>query len=196
MSTRSVSTCVLCDTSQTLRDHLERRHVENTLRALMKGVQGSGEVPEENLDDVVSEHAFDEPHLWLTLKSSKGCARSVKDNIWKSRGPERRAERRYVIVLHRSQLSSLIPLLTYRGGKARAGADDEDAESVDSMLMDVDEPDSDLDLDSARKRSTTARGKKAAATTASRKKASGSGKKKDIVSRASLSAITMWFMQL
>jgi hypothetical protein len=70
----------------------------------MKGVQGSGEVPEENLDDVVSEQAFDESHLWLTLKSSKGSARSVKDNIWKNRDPERRAERRYVIVLHRSQL--------------------------------------------------------------------------------------------
>ena len=29
------------------------RHVENTLRGVMKGVQASGEVPEENLDDVV-----------------------------------------------------------------------------------------------------------------------------------------------
>jgi len=31
----------------------ECRHVENTLRGAMKGVQASGEVPEENLDDVV-----------------------------------------------------------------------------------------------------------------------------------------------
>jgi hypothetical protein len=64
------------------------------------------------------------------------------------------------------------------------------------MVMDVDEPDSDFGLDSARKKTTTARGKKAAATTASRRKASGSGKRKDIVSRASLSAIMTWFMQL
>jgi hypothetical protein len=34
--------------------------VENTLRALMKGVQASGEVPEENLDDVVSEQVYRE----------------------------------------------------------------------------------------------------------------------------------------
>jgi hypothetical protein len=78
----------------------------------MKGVQGSGEVPEENLDDVVGEQVFDESHLWLTLKSSKGCGRSAKDNIWKNRDPERRPEPRYVIVLHRSQLPSLSPLLT------------------------------------------------------------------------------------
>ena len=29
--------------------------MESTLRALMKGVQASGEVPEETLDDVVSK---------------------------------------------------------------------------------------------------------------------------------------------
>ena len=32
---------------------IEYRHVENTLRAFTKDVQASGEVPEENLDDVV-----------------------------------------------------------------------------------------------------------------------------------------------
>jgi double-strand break repair protein MRE11 len=32
---------------------IEIRHVENTLRAYMKDVQARGEVPEENLDDVV-----------------------------------------------------------------------------------------------------------------------------------------------
>ena len=37
---------------------IERRHVENTLRALMKGVQASGEVPEETLDDVVSKPVY------------------------------------------------------------------------------------------------------------------------------------------
>ncbi|KAH9974096.1 Metallo-dependent phosphatase-like protein [Lactifluus volemus] len=125
--------------------HAISKHVENTLRALMKGVQGSGEVPEENLDDVLERVREERERQYLEEQRSG-----------KTGG-------------------------TKRGGKARAGADDEDAESVDSMLMDVDEPDSDLDLDSARKRSTTARGKKAAATTASRKKASGSGKKKDIV---------------
>jgi len=34
---------------------IEYRHVDSTLRAMMKGVQASGEVPEENLDDVVGE---------------------------------------------------------------------------------------------------------------------------------------------
>lgn len=34
---------------------IEYRHVDSTLRALMKGVQASGEVPEENLDDVVGK---------------------------------------------------------------------------------------------------------------------------------------------
>ncbi|KAH9962132.1 Metallo-dependent phosphatase-like protein [Russula dissimulans] len=33
--------------------HAISKHVENTLRALMKGVQANGEVPEENLDDVL-----------------------------------------------------------------------------------------------------------------------------------------------
>jgi double-strand break repair protein MRE11 len=32
---------------------IECRHVENTLQAFIKGVQANGEVPEENLDDVV-----------------------------------------------------------------------------------------------------------------------------------------------
>jgi hypothetical protein len=40
--------------------------VETTLRALMKGVQASGEVPEESLDDVVSK-----PLLRVAYSSSE-----------------------------------------------------------------------------------------------------------------------------
>lgn len=34
---------------------IEYRHVDSTLRAMMKDVRASGEVPEENLDDVVGK---------------------------------------------------------------------------------------------------------------------------------------------
>ena len=48
--------CVLFDSlNPRLIECNECRHVENTLRVLMKGVQASGEVPEETLDDVVSK---------------------------------------------------------------------------------------------------------------------------------------------
>ena len=88
---------------------------------------------------------------------------------------------------------SLILLPTKRGGKARAEADDDDAESVDSMAMEVDEPGSDFGSYSAHpqpgKKSATTSGKKVAAPAVSRRKASGSGKRKNAVSRALLSAI-------
>lgn len=60
---------------------IEDRHVENTLRGLMKGVQASGEVPEENLDDVVSVPLLRGAELIRSTLSSKECARSAKGNI-------------------------------------------------------------------------------------------------------------------
>jgi hypothetical protein len=113
---------------------------------------------------------------------------------------EKRAGQRFAIVLHLSLFPSLILPLTKRGGKARAKADDDDAGSVDSMAMDVDEPGSEFGSDPARpppgKKNATTRGKKAAPPTASRKKASGSGRGKVLVSRVSFSAIMMWFIQV
>jgi hypothetical protein len=74
------------------------------------------------------------------------------------------------------------------GAKARAGADEDDAESVDSMAMEVHEPGSDFGSDSAHprlaKKGATTKGKKAAEPTAA-KKASVS-RRKVAVSRAIL----------
>jgi len=76
--------------------------------------------------------------------------------------------------------------------KARPGADDDDAESVDSMAMEVDEPGSDFGSDAGHapsgKKGATSRGKKAAPRTVAKKKASGSGRRKDTVSAVPQSA--------
>ncbi|KAH9077950.1 Metallo-dependent phosphatase-like protein [Lactarius deliciosus] len=106
--------------------HAISKHVESTLRALMKGVQASGEVPEETLDDVLER---------------------VREEREKQYVEEQRSGKT-------------------GGAKARTGADEDDAESVDSMAMEVDEPDSDFDSDSAHprlaKKGATTKGKKAA----------------------------------
>ena len=71
------------------------------------------------------------------------------------------------------------------GAKSRPGADEDDAESVDSMAMEVDEPDSEFGSDSAHprlaKKSATAKGKKAVEQTIAKRKASAS-RRKDAVS--------------
>jgi hypothetical protein len=71
------------------------------------------------------------------------------------------------------------------GAKSRPGADEDDAESVDSMAMEVDEPDSEFGSDSAHprlaKKSATAKGKKTAEPTVAKRKAAVS-RRKDAVS--------------
>ncbi len=59
----------------------------------MKGVQASGEVPEERLDDVVSEPLLGVA-LYLTRNppSSKGCVRNAKDNMRLDKDLAKRAE--------------------------------------------------------------------------------------------------------
>lgn len=47
----------------------------------MKGVQASGEVPEETLDDVVSKCMCDVNRNSPGSSSSKGYARNVKNNM-------------------------------------------------------------------------------------------------------------------
>ena len=85
-----------------------------------------------------------------------------------------------------SSALSILILSTKGKAKGRPGVDDDDAESVDSMAMDIDGPGSDFGSDTGHpppgKKSGTSRGKRAAP-----KKASGSGRK-GIVSRASHSA--------
>ena len=87
----------------------------------------------------------------------------------------------------------LILLLNKGKAKARSGADNDDAESVDSMAMDVDEQGSDFGSDTGHpslgKKAATGKGKRAAPATAP-KKASGSGRRKGAVSRALPSAST------
>jgi len=88
----------------------------------------------------------------------------------------------------------ILILLSNKGkAKARPEADNDDAESVDSMAMDVDEQGSDFASDtghpSLRKKIVTGKGKKAAPATVP-KKASGSGRRKGTVSRALPSAST------
>ncbi|KAH9036833.1 Metallo-dependent phosphatase-like protein [Lactarius pseudohatsudake] len=125
--------------------HAISKHVESTLRALMKGVQASGEVPEETLDDVL-ERVREEREKQYVEEQRSGKAGGAKG-----------------------------------GAKARTGADEDDAESVDSMAMEVDEPGSDFDSDSAHprlaKKGATTKGKKAAGPTVAKKKASTSRKK-------------------
>jgi len=127
--------------------HAISKHVENTLRALMKGVQANGEVPEENLDDVL-ERVREERERRYVEEQRSGKTGGAKGKA-----------------------------------KARAEVDDDDAESVDSMAMEVDEPGSDFGSDAGHapsgKKGTTSRGKKAAPQTATRKKASGSGRRKN-----------------
>ncbi|KAI0249783.1 DNA repair exonuclease [Lactifluus subvellereus] len=120
--------------------HAISKHVENTLRALMKGVQASGEVPEENLDDVLEKVREERERQYLE-----------EQKTGKTGGTKR--------------------------GKARAEADDDDAGSVDSMAMEVDEPGSDFGSYSTRPQP----GKKTAGekVAPSRRKASGSGKRKN-----------------
>lgn len=65
----------------------------------MKGVQASGEVPEETLDDVVSKSMCDMHCSSLRSSSSKGYARSVKNNIWRNKDRGRRGEQRFAKVL-------------------------------------------------------------------------------------------------
>ncbi|KAI9508261.1 Metallo-dependent phosphatase-like protein [Russula earlei] len=131
---------------------IEDRHVESTLRALMQGVQASGEVPEENLDDVLER---------------------VRE--------ERERQ-------HREEQTSGRTGGTKRRAKAR---DDDDAGSVDSMAMEVDEPGSDFGSDAGHapsgRKSATSRGKGAAQATAI-KKASGSGRKIETVITTLVSA--------
>lgn len=71
-------------------------------------------------------------------------------------------------------------------GKARAEVDDDDARSVDSMAMEVDDAGSDFGSDTGQppsgKKSATKRGKRAPSPSMTRKKASNSGKRKDTVS--------------
>ena len=79
----------------------------------------------------------------------------------------------------------LNPLTIKGGAKSRPGDDEDDAESVDSMEMEVDEPDSEFGSDSAHprlaKKGATAKGKKAVEPTGAKKKASVS-RRKDPVS--------------
>lgn len=91
-------------------------------------------------------------------------------------------------------------LILFNKGKAKGRAEaDDDAESVDSMAMEIDEPGSDFGSDTGRpssgKKSGTSREKKAAPSTVTRKKASSSGRK-GIVSRASHSASEVRLTQL
>jgi hypothetical protein len=71
------------------------------------------------------------------------------------------------------------------GAKSRPGAHEDDAESIDSMAMEVDEPDSEFDSDSAHprlpKKGATSKGKKAAEPSVAKKKVS---RRKDAVSMA------------
>ncbi|KAI9432940.1 Metallo-dependent phosphatase-like protein [Lactarius indigo] len=128
--------------------HAISKHVESTLRALMKGVQASGEVPEETLDDVL-ERVREEREKQYVEEQRSGKTGAAKGGV-----------------------------------KPRTGADEDDAESVDSMAMEVDEPDSDFDSDSAHprlaKKAATTKGKKAAGPTMAKEKASTS-RKKDVV---------------
>ncbi|KAI0293920.1 DNA repair exonuclease [Russula brevipes] len=132
--------------------HAISKHVENTLRGLMKGVQASGEVPEENLDDVL-ERVREERERQYAEEQRSGKAGGVKGRA-----------------------------------KARGEVDDDDAGSVDSMEMEIDEPGSDFGSDSGHpppgKKSATSRGKRPALPGGTRK-ASGSGRRKDTVSKPS-----------
>lgn len=84
-------------------------------------------------------------------------------------------------------------LLNKGKAKARSETNNDDAESVDSMAMDVDVQGSDFGSDTGHpslgKKVATGKGKRAAPAAAPRK-ASGSGRRKGAVSRALSSAST------
>lgn len=92
----------------------------------------------------------------------------------------RRVERRFAIASDRAFYYILI--LSNKGrANGRAEADDDDAGSVDSMAMEIDEPGSDFGLDIGpplAKKAGTSRGKRAATSTVAGKKASSSGRKR------------------
>jgi hypothetical protein len=79
----------------------------------------------------------------------------------------------------------LSPLGIKGGAKSRPGAHEDDAESIDSMAMEVNEPDSEFESESAHprlpKKGATSKGKKAAEPTVAKKKVS---RRKDAVSMA------------
>ncbi|KAN0136826.1 Metallo-dependent phosphatase-like protein [Lactarius tabidus] len=120
--------------------HAISKHVENTLRALMKGVQASGEVPEETLDDVL-ERVREEREKQYAEEQRSGKTGGAKG-----------------------------------GAKSRPGAHEDDAESIDSMAMEVNEPDSEFESESAHprlpKKGATSKGKKAAEPNVAKKKVS------------------------
>lgn len=96
-------------------------------------------------------------------------------------------------------ISYHILILSTKGkAKSRAGVDD-DAVSVDSMAMEVDEPDSEFGSDTGRppsgKKGGTSRGKRAAPSTTTRKTASSSGRKA-AVSITLHSASEAWLTQV
>ncbi|KAI0305362.1 DNA repair exonuclease [Multifurca ochricompacta] len=122
--------------------HAISKHVDHTLRALMKGVQASGEVPEANLDDVLER---------------------VREE----------RERQYMEEQKTGQMSR---------AKGHAEVDDDEAGSVDSMAMEVDEPGDDFDSDSTRpppEKKSAVRGKKAPPPHIGAKKALASGRRKN-----------------
>jgi hypothetical protein len=146
----------------------------------MKDVQARGEVPEENLDDVVGKPLLGvAPKLTGNTPRSKGCVRNVKGNMRRKKDLARRVERRFAIA---SDWGSYYILIMSNKGRAkgRAEAGDDDAESVDSMAMDIDEPGSDFGSDIGpppAKKAGTSRGKRAATSVVAGKKASSSGRK-------------------
>lgn len=77
----------------------------------------------------------------------------------------------------RSHVSTILILFIKGRAKDRAEADDDDAGSVDSMAMEVDEPGSDFVSDigpSSAKKAGTSRGKRATTSTVTGKKAASS----------------------
>ena len=65
----------------------------------MKGVQASGEVPEETLDDVVSQSLCDIDRNSLRSSSSKGYAKNEKNNTLRNKDRGRRGKQRFARVL-------------------------------------------------------------------------------------------------
>jgi len=124
--------------------HAISKHVDSTVRAAIKGVQASGEVLEENLDDAIQRVREERERQYTEQRTGKTGGAKGK-------------------------------------AKGRAEADDDDAGSVDSMAMDIDEPGSDFGLDigpPSAKKAGKSRGKRATTSTATGKKASSSGRKR------------------
>jgi double-strand break repair protein MRE11 len=161
---------------------IEHRHVESTLRALMKGVQASGEVPEDSLDDVVSKPLRKSCSVAHPKHSKLERVREERERQYAA---EQRSGKTGGVKVCDSVLSDVLTiwliLLTKGKGKGRAEVDDDDAGSVDSMAMEIDEPGSDFGSDTGRppsgKKSGTGRGKKATVSTGIRKKAPSLGRK-------------------